>query len=277
MTEGDFVAIIGLGLIGGSIARDLAERGVRVRAYDRDRDALRNAVDEGVIESALDEDLAGLRGAGTVVLALPVDAAVEVLDRIAPLVTRDTLVTDAGSTKSRIVQRAAQLGLAANFVGAHPLAGDHRSGWAASRSGLFCGARVYLSPDATTDPALVDRAARFWSSLGARPALLRADLHDERLAYTSHLPQLMSVGLALALANRGVRRNELGPGGRDMTRLAGSSPDMWTAIASENRDALADALVLAERELADLRAALGQAGGDVLRERLAAARAWFEV
>ena len=277
MTEGDFVAIIGLGLIGGSIARDLAERGIRVLAYDCDRDSLRSATDEGVVERPLCDDFAGVCDASAVVIALPVDAAVDALERLAPLVNRDAFITDVGSTKSRIVERAVQLGLAQNFVGAHPLAGDHRSGWTASRGGLFCGARVFLCPALETDAEIVNRAARFWSRLGAKPALLRADLHDVQLAYTSHLPQLVSVGLALALAKRGVMRADLGPGGRDMTRLAGSSPDMWTAIARENSEMLRDALLLAEHELADLRSALSRDDTPDLRERLSAARAWFEV
>ena len=280
-SEDDFVAIIGLGLIGGSLARDLAARGERVRAYDVDRVALRRAMDEGIVECGLDEDLAGVRDASTIVVAVPVDATAGVLERIAPVLGPETLITDAGSTKARIVAQAARIGLADQFVGAHPLAGDHRSGWDASRDGLFCGARVYLCPLAETSAALVDRAARFWSSFGAKPVLLRADLHDAKLAYTSHLPQFASVALALALAGRGVKRDELGPGGRDITRLAGSSPEMWAAIARDNAPALDEALRLAERELAELRSALsgttdGSPSDGALYERLVAARAWFD-
>lgn len=277
MTEGDFVAIIGLGLIGGSLARDLAARGTRVRAYDRDRASLADAIAQGVVECALDADLGGVRDASAIVIAVPVDAAVEVLERIAPLVQRDALVTDVGSTKTGIVACAARLGLERNFVGAHPLAGDHRSGWPAARAGLLCGARVYLCPTAATEAALVERASDFWAQFGAQPTTIAPARHDEQLAYTSHLPQFVSIGLALALARRGVERRDLGPGGRDVTRLAGSSPEMWTAIARENADALHDALLTAERELAGLRGALSGTSGEALHERLAAAHAWFEV
>ncbi len=277
MTEGDFVAILGLGLIGGSLARDLAARGARVAAYDLDRGAVRQAIDEGVVHEALDADLGGLREASVVVLATPVDAALELLGRVAPLVNTSTLITDVGSTKARIVERASRLGLDGRFVGAHPLAGDHRSGWGAARAGLLCGARVYVCPADRADPALVDRATRFWARFGAEPVLMRAEVHDETLAYTSHLPQLLSTALALALAGRGVKRGDLGSGGRDVTRLAGSSPEMWAPVARENREALHHALLAVERELGALRSALDGSDAEALRERLGAARVWFEV
>jgi prephenate dehydrogenase len=186
------------------------------------------------------------------------------------------LITDVGSTKSRIVALAAELGLGARFVGSHPLAGDHRSGWDASRTGLFSNARVYICPPPqATD--LVELAAGFWRRLGATPTVLSADDHDRQLAWTSHLPHMVSTALALALARTGVERGDLGPGGRDVTRLAGGSPDVWTAIARDNAVALDAALAATEREIAGVRRALSRADATELRERFATARAWFDV
>lgn len=279
MMEDDFrsAAIVGLGLIGGSVARDLSERGVCVRAYDADPRHLQAALRDGFVADAMDASLSGVCDADIVIVAVPVDAATDVLRRIAPFASNARLITDVGSTKSRIVALASELGLGARFVGSHPLAGDHRSGWDASRTGLFTNARVYICPPPDAPNPLVELAAGFWRKLGATSTVLSAGDHDRHLAWTSHLPHMVSTALALALARTGVERNDLGPGGRDVTRLAGGSPDVWTAIARDNADALDAALATAERELAEIRGALRRADATELRQRLTSARAWFDV
>lgn len=269
-------AIVGLGLMGGSLARDFAARGIRVSAYDRDDGAVDDALAAGVVSQALDATFAGLADADVVVLAVPIDAAPALLARVAGQAAKARLITDVGSTKAQIVSAASALGLGARFVGSHPMAGDHRSGWGVSRPGLFEGARIYLSPTEEAEDELVRFASGVWSALGGCPLVLRAEDHDRKLAWASHLPHVVSSALALALAGAGVARDELGPGGRDVTRLAGSSPEMWTAIARENADAIDEALALAERELASFRAALRCSDAGAVRSRFAAARAWFE-
>lgn len=270
------VAIIGLGLVGGSLARDLHARGVRVSAYDTDAAGLDAALRDGIVDHALDATLAGLCDADVIVIAVPVDTAVDVLERIAACPTHARLITDVGSTKTRIVDAAAALGLRDRFVGSHPLAGDHRSGWTASRCGLFGGARVYLCPTPDGVSAALDLAAGLWSGLGAVTTVMAAEDHDRTLAWTSHLPHVVSATLALALARGGVRRNDLGPGGRDVSRLAGSSPDVWTAIVRENAAAIDTALAATEREIAAFRAALRRADDGEVRDSFAAARTWFD-
>jgi len=269
-------AVVGLGLIGGSIARDLASRGVAVSGYDANAREVDGACREGIIDRVLDASFAGVADADLVVIAVPVDAAPTVLARIAPHARSATLITDVGSTKARIVAAAATLGIGDRFIGSHPLAGSHRSGWESSQSGMFADARVYLCPAPNATMASIRAATDLWHELGARPTLIGAAQHDERLAWTSHMPQMISGSLALALSRAGIARDELGPGGLTMTRLAGSSPAMWTAIAAENARAIDDALAAAERELASLRVLLG--GGDIeaLRHRLSTARAWFD-
>jgi prephenate dehydrogenase len=276
MSEFESAAIIGLGLIGGSLARDLAARGVRVRAYDADERHMQAALQSGCVHEALDATLSGVDESDLIVIAVPVDNATDVLRRTAPHVSRARLITDVGSTKTKIVDLAAELGLGARFVGSHPLAGDHRSGWDASRAGLFHEARVYVCPRADTSPCLVELVSNFWRSVGAQPLVMDAEVHDSKLAWTSHLPHMLSTALALALAGADVDRDDLGPGGRDMTRLAGGSLDVWTAIARENAAAIDAALVSAEREIAGMRQALNRADLADLRERFAAARAWFD-
>ena len=272
----DHVAIVGLGLMGGSLARDLAAMGVRVSAYDADATQLAAAIRANVIATALDASLDGIGDADVVVLATPVDAAVELLRRIAPDVARAKLITDVGSTKARIVEQARGLGLADRFVGSHPMAGDHRSGWAASRTGLYVDAPVYLCANRDASPGAISFAETLWRRVGALPEQMLAEAHDQKLAWTSHLPHIVSISLSLALARGGVSRAELGPGGRDVTRLAGSSPEMWTAIAMDNASELESALRRTEREIASLRDVIKRADRHELKARLAAARTWFE-
>ena len=276
MSVGDSAAIIGLGLVGGSIARDLAARDVRVSGFDAHDGHLAKAVREGIVHEALDASLSGARDVDVIIVAVPVDEAVEVIRRIAAVGSRARLITDVGSTKASIVATAGEVGLGSRFVGAHPMAGGHRSGWDASARGLFDGARVYLCPAAgATDDAL-QLARALWESLGGRPVCIDAAEHDRTLAWTSHLPHVASAAVALALARAGYGRHDLGPGGRDITRLAGSSPAIWTAIARENAREIDAALAAAEDEIAAFRRALATRDGSGLRERFTAARDWFE-
>jgi prephenate dehydrogenase len=268
-------AVIGLGLIGGSVARDLAALGMVVSAYDADATQLAAAMRDGVVHHRLNHVLDGLGAADLVIIAVPVDEALEVLRLAAPHLKRAALITDVGSTKARIVALATELGLGDRFVGAHPMAGDHRSGWAASRAGLFVDAPLYLCPAVDSVPQAVTLAESLWRTLGARPIEMDAVVHDERLAWTSHLPHMIAVVLGLTLGEGGVGREELGPGGRDMTRIAGSSPDMWTAIAVDNADPIDAALAVAEREIGALREEIARRDASALHERFTSARAWF--
>ena len=279
MSDGDgfrTVAIAGLGLIGGSLARDLAARGVRVLGYERDPSALDAAVREGVVSAALGDDRGGWDDADALVLAIPVRAATAVLRDALPRLGRLRLITDAGSTKAGIVAEARRLGIGARFVGAHPLAGDTRSGWAASRTGLFADGRVYLTPTDESSPEAVDLARALWTSVGGRVVEMGADEHDRLLAWTSHLPQVVSSALGAALAERGIARGELGPGGRDVTRLAASSPEMWRDILADNAGAVADAIAAVERQLSAIRATIERGDAEAIRAWLDGGSAWGE-
>jgi prephenate dehydrogenase len=263
------VAIVGLGLIGGSMARDLAARGIRVFAWDRDNAALRAAMEQGIAQPVLwNEPL------DAIVIALPVRAALEMLPRIALKMDGVRLIVDAGSTKRSIVHAAQALGIGERFVGSHPLAGDHGSGWNASRAGLFTGARVFLCPTPSTGGEAMALAKEMWTMLGARPEETDAEEHDRRLAWTSHLPHLLSFALGGALAGEGIAHGELGPGGRDVARLAGSSPEMWADIAADNADALVPALQAAEEKLRAIRHMVASGYHAQLRDVLADVRDW---
>jgi cyclohexadieny/prephenate dehydrogenase / 3-phosphoshikimate 1-carboxyvinyltransferase len=266
----DTVAIIGLGLIGGCLARDLAACGISVLAYDVNEAALNDACDVGVVHSALDASLHGVEAAQIVVLAVPVTAMYELLQRLATRPAgRVRLITDTCSTKRSVVDAAAGVGLADRFVGGHPLAGDHRAGWFASRTGAFGDAPVYLcAGDMSAEgPRLL--AHELWRAVGARPVDMDAARHDEHLALTSHLPQLLATALARTLDDAAIAPTWLGPGGAAMTRLAGSAPDLWTGIACDNADVITAALDGFALELNAVRAALAAGDADAVRR-------WFE-
>lgn len=276
MTEFATAAVVGLGLVGGSLARDLAAAGIAVAGYDRDPITLRAALDEGVIWHALEVNFAGVADADVVILAVPVGAACSVLQAARPHLEGARLITDTGSTKASIGAAATALGLANRFVGSHPFAGDHRSGWSASRRGLFRGSTVFLCPaDPAAGPSLV-LARELWRSVGAHTEILSAAAHDERLGWASHLPQSVSSALALALDARAIAPEGLGPGGRDATRLAGSEPRLWADVALDNADVLIAALEATEGQLAGLRTALAAGDHPAVYAFFAAGRRWAE-
>lgn len=305
------IGIVGLGLIGGSLARDLAALGAYVLGFDLDPETLRAATDGGAVHEGLP---GGLHGGGldssalaslpldALVLAVPVQAAIPLLAAAAPHLEHVSLVMDVGSTKASIWATAVRLGLGGRFVGSHPMAGSHLSGWEASRAGLFQGARVYLCPvlevgdgagnaadggaggeahdqagngaGLTDAPEPLRRAQGLWTAVGGVPELIDAVAHDRLLAWTSHLPQAASTALARALAGAGITPGDLGPGGRDMMRLAGSSASVWTGIALDNASALAEVLRILEAELAQLREWLLSGDGDGVEEFFARGASW---
>lgn len=270
------IAVIGLGLMGGSVARALHVRGVRVLGYDRDGTQLDAALREGVVHEPLDSSFAALASAEVVVVALPVDGTIALLPRIADHVATARLVMDLASTKATIVAAAEAAGLGPRFVGAHPLTGSHRSGWGASRASLFEDARVFLCPTPSTEVATLQLAESFWRELRAGVELLDATEHDDEMAWRSHLPHLLSCALSVTLREAGVRRSSLGPGGRDMTRLAGGAPSMWGPIVDDNADAIGHALDACETQLRFLREALLTGDSTATRQFLESATEWFD-
>lgn len=270
------VGVLGLGLMGGSLARELAACRVRVSGYDVDEGTLREAEEAGVLGRALPPTLEGLEEVELLVVAVPVDRAEETIARALPRLSPSCVITDLGSTKRSTQAAVQRLGVAARFVGSHPLTGGHRSGWSASHRDLYAWSRVFLCPTPESTAEAVARVRSMWELVGALPELADAAAHDERVAWTSHLPQVAATGLALALADRGFPRGELGPGGRDTTRLASSSPEMWSAICVDNADLIDPSLAALEDTLRRLRAAVAARDAAELRRLFAAAQAWAE-
>jgi prephenate dehydrogenase len=234
------IGIVGLGLIGGSIAlrTRAAWRGVRLLGVDRPA-VLADAVARRVIDHSR-ASVAELADAELVILATPVPEVIELVAAAAAAGLAG-LVTDVGSTKREILKAAARAHLA-TFIGGHPMAGLERSGLGAARADLF-EARPWLLVDAPEEAPGVRRLQRFITGLGARPMHLDATSHDRTMAYLSHLPQLLAVALMNTAAEACAADALIASGRafREMTRLASSPPALWKGILATNADFIAEA------------------------------------
>jgi len=278
LTDPDFrrIAVVGVGLIGGSIAfavrRNFPEAVVVGIATD---DVVVAARQLGALTHA-STSLDGVRGADLVVLAAPVQANLKILASLPDLVTPATLVTDTGSTKRAIVSEAAILGSRVTFVGGHPLAGAARGGIEASRVDLFERRPWVLTPTLATPRERIDRLTGFIRALGARPLEIEADAHDRLLAFTSHLPQLTASALMHVVGETvGPSGLALSGGGlADTTRVAASPARIWTDICATNTDELVPALDRLIDTLSKVRADLK--GGHSIEPLFESARRWRE-
>lgn len=281
----DTLAVIGVGLIGGSFARALKAAGAveRVIGVGRDPANIRRALELGVIDTAQPDAGAAVEGADFVLIATPVGAMPALFERIAPRLAPETVVTDGGSTKSDVIAaaRAALRAKITQFVPAHPVAGSDESGVAAASAGLYRGREVILTPLPENRPASIERVRAAWQACGARVTEMSPSDHDAVLAAVSHLPHLLSFALMRDIAQRADSGSFLahaGSGFRDFTRLAASNPEMWRDICVANRAALLGDLRRYQDELARLGAMLeqGDAAGlqRAFEEARAARRVW---
>ena len=270
------VGIVGLGLVGGSIA--LAAREIwptsLVIGVDN-KDVLETAMRRHAIDVAAD-DLIVLAEADLVILAAPVCENIALLSRLDDSVRQTAVITDTGSTKRAIVEAARTLPARFTFVGGHPLGGAAKGGLEHARTDLFAGRPWLLTPSGEAAGPAVERLSAFARALGAEPRIVDAGVHDRLLAFLSHLPQLTASALmevvgdavgqdGLALAGRGLA---------DSTRLASSPPEIWRDIAATNADELGPALDALISLLQDLRRDLP--GGERLTEVFTTAARWRE-
>jgi prephenate dehydrogenase len=261
------VAVVGVGLIGGSVALAARERlGATVSGYDSSERALRAALDRGALDRAGGSIAEAIAGADVVFVAVPVEALRATVSEVLGGVSEDCVVTDVGSTKRAVVAATGD----PRFVGGHPLAGAESAGIEHARADLFDGATWYLTPTSTTSGMLYERLHRLVRGLGARPAAIDPDAHDAILASVSHLPHVLAnvlVGRAAAeLAAGGERLPATGPSFRDATRVAGASSSIWTGIYLSNADALANAIARTITALQEVAGALGRADAGWLRD-----------
>ena len=264
---GTRIAVIGLGLIGGSVALAARRRlHAHISGYDLSPAASREALQRGAIDEAAGTIADVLSGAETAIVAVPMGAMAVTVAEALQAAPSDCVVTDVGSTKRAVV--------AANpdprFVGGHPLAGAETSGIEHAREDLFEGATWYLTPCGDTSGVLYERLHRLLRGIGARPAAIEPETHDSILASVSHLPHVLANVLVAqaghVLAAGGERLPATGPSFRDATRVAGSPSAIWTDIYLSNGDALAEALDQTIHALHGVRRALLDADAAWLTE-----------
>ncbi|WP_447590754.1 bifunctional prephenate dehydrogenase/3-phosphoshikimate 1-carboxyvinyltransferase [Aquipseudomonas campi] len=265
------LVVIGLGLIGGSFAKGMREKGMfhEVVGVDLDAESRRQAVSLGVVDRCESDLAAACQGATVIQLAVPILAMEKLLLQLSTLDLGDAVLTDVGSAKGNVV-RAARLAFSGDmprFVPGHPIAGSEQSGVEAADATLFRRHKVILTPQASTDPAALALVDRLWRELGADVEHMQVEHHDQVLAATSHLPHLLAFTLVDSLAKRNenleIFRYAAG-GFRDFTRIAGSDPVMWHDIFLANRDAVLRTLDAFRDDLDALRDAVDAGDGHQL-------------
>jgi cyclohexadieny/prephenate dehydrogenase len=274
------VAVIGLGLLGGSVARAAraALPAIRVTGYDADPAVRLRARDIALADTIADSATQAVAGADLVVLCVPVGAMGQAAAEMAPGLAPGVLISDVGSSKAGVAAALAQALPGHRVIPAHPVAGTELSGPDAGFASLFRNRWCILTPPADADPDDLARLVALWEAFGARVETMDAEHHDLVLAVTSHLPHLIAyciVGTASDLER--VTQSEVikysAGGFRDFTRIAASDPTMWRDVFLTNREAVLDMLGRFNRDLADLESAIRAGDGSELYDHFARTRA----
>jgi prephenate dehydrogenase len=267
----DHLSIIGVGLIGGSLARALRKAKLvnRVTACNRSEDTLKKAIELNVIDDYTLDVSEAVKGADVVVIGTPLSTTEKLLPQIAEALSEDTVLTDVGSAKVSVVN-AARIALGdkfPRFVPGHPVAGTEQSGVEASFAELFIDHRVILTPVEETCDKAHKLITDMWQATGADVIDLDVQHHDEVLAATSHLPHMLAYALVDCLAGM-QERDEIfkyaAGGFADFTRIASSNPDMWHDICFSNRDALLQTLEVFSEHINQIKAAIETSDSDQL-------------
>lgn len=270
------IAIFGMGLLGGSVAKAVRARGVarEVIGVTRREETARALEAAGLVDRAILDPADGVAEADLVVLCNPITFMPGVLDRAAPHLSPGTVVTDVGSVKGPLAETLpGRLPSGVCYVGSHPMAGSHQTGFEHARADLFQGRPCVVTATAETDENAAGRVAAFWESLGARIFRRDPTLHDDEVAWISHAPHAIAYAFAHALRDSPGPASDLrGPGFRDFTRIAGADVEMWADILLANRKALAGPLEATALALTALAEAVSAGDSETVHQLLATAR-----
>jgi cyclohexadieny/prephenate dehydrogenase len=277
----DRIALVGFGLIGGSIARAARDQGLAKEIVTTARSAKSRArvAELGIVDRVVETNAEAVKGADLVILCIPVGACGPVAAEIAPHLKPGVIVSDVGSVKASVVKdMAPHLPGNTHFVPAHPVAGTENSGPDSGFAELFINRWCILTPPEGTDANAVDRLRAFWAALGAKVEIMTPEHHDLVLAITSHLPHLIAytiVGTADELAQ--VTSSEVikfsAGGFRDFTRIAASDPTMWRDVFLANKEAVLEMLGTFNEDLSKLTRAIRRGDGEALFEHFTRTRA----
>jgi cyclohexadieny/prephenate dehydrogenase len=277
----DRIALIGFGLIGGSIARAAKEQGLvgEIVTTARSEKTRARVMQLGIVDRVAETNAQAVDGADLVILCIPVGACGAVAQEIAGHLKRGAIISDVGSVKGAVVREMApHLPASVHFVPAHPVAGTENSGPDSGFAELFINRWCILTPPEGTDPDAVEKLRAFWAAIGAKVEIMTPDHHDMVLAITSHLPHLIAytiVGTADEL--EGVTQSEVlkfsAGGFRDFTRIAASDPIMWRDVFLTNKDAVLEMLGTFNEDLSKLTRAIRRGDGEALFEHFSRTRA----
>jgi len=271
------LAVLGLGLLGGSVAWAARTRRVagEVVGYGRRGEPLQRALAQGLVDRIAADPAAAVAGADLVVLASPIGAMAELLSAAAPGLQPGVLVTDVGSVKAPLAETLpGLLPPGAIYVGSHPMAGSHERGAAHARPDLLEGAVCVVAETPQTPAAALGRIDSFWRALGARVVRRDPAGHDREVAWISHVPHAVAFAFVQALVEAPEGARELaGPGFRDFTRIGRSDPELWSEILIANGKALAGPLARVGERLAELARLIEAGDADGAMRWLAEARA----
>jgi prephenate dehydrogenase len=251
------VAILGPGLLGGSIALALRERAVPVSLWGRRQEVVQEALAGGFAPFASTDLAAVVAGADLIVLCTPIGSMPALARQMLGVISPETLVTDVGSAKGGVVEALGSIFEGrARFVGSHPMAGSEQTGLKFARADLFAGAVCIVTPEPRSQPQAVAEISAFWESLGALVRQTTPEAHDRQIALVSHFPHLLAATLVEMVAAEDPGAFEFcGPGFRDTTRVASGPPPMWTEILLANRQAVrksTEAMIEKLREIAKM-------------------------
>jgi cyclohexadieny/prephenate dehydrogenase len=274
------VAVIGLGLLGGSVGLAIADKlpGVATTGYDADPAVRRRAAERGLVGTVCETPGEAVRDCDLVLLCVPVGAMEDAARALAPDLPADAIVSDVGSSKQSVAEALARALPRHTVIPAHPVAGTEQSGPDAGFASLFSHRWCILTPAGDADPAAVATLSSFWEAIGAKIELMDAAHHDLVLAVTSHIPHLIAytiVGTASDLEE--VTRGEVikysAGGFRDFTRIAASDPVMWRDVFLSNREAVLEMLGRFTEDLTALQRAIRRGDGDALFDLFTKTRA----
>jgi cyclohexadieny/prephenate dehydrogenase len=283
MTNAKFkrIALIGIGLIGSSIARSVKLHGLadEVVCAARTADTRRVALELGIVDAAYEDPVDAVTGADLVIFCVPLGAYGALAETVGPALEEGAILTDVGSVKASVVKSIGPfLPSHVDFIPGHPVAGTEKSGPAAGFAELFIGRWWILTPTATSSPEGVERLSALWTAMGSKVEIMDPEHHDLVLAITSHIPHLIAyniVGTADDLED--VTQSEVikysAGGFRDFTRIAASDPTMWRDVFLHNKDAVLEMLGRFSEDLTALQRAIRREDGDTLFEIFSRTRA----
>lgn len=261
------VTIIGLGLIGGSLALAIKEKKLakEIIGVSRRKSTINQAIKDKIVDFATLNLESGVRDSDLVIIAIPVFKITEITKSIAPFLRKGAIITDAGSTKKYIVKDIEKAKLkGAHFVGSHPIAGSERSGIKFINKDLFKGAYCILTKTNNTNPEAFNKIKKFWRKLEMKVRVMSPDAHDRLLSKISHLPHVIAVSLVNSIGRKDIN---LSAGGfKDTTRIASSEPGLWKDIFLTNKENLVKDIKVLKKELFKIEAALkSNSSHDLLR------------